>query len=495
VGVEVAGGQQVAHGGEPGGGALQHGDAGGPQKGGVGRVDGGGQAADHRDRLAGASQRLDGQAGVAGLGGGLGGEVQVDRQGGGVGVLQQRADAGGEDGVGVVAGAPGVQRVGGRQPWLQHGRQPPPGRLGDAGQPHLTLLGQVDQVGSLAAGVVDGGQPAGEGRAAGGEQLAGVGQLVEGVRPRHSVGVEQRLVGAVLAGDGAGVGCHHRPAGAAAADLQGDHLHAPVGRLGQGRPERGRLPDGLEEQRHHPGALQLQGVVEVGGGAGGQLHAARDDQVEAEPPLVVEQGREHRPGVADHRDRPARQVLQLGVAADPQALLEVEEAHAVAAADRHPGRLGDRPQPLGQPVGGAAGEDHRGRDGGAGGRLQLRLQRVVGDRQHRQVDRPRQLGEGGPAGEPEHLRVAGVDRVDRPLVAAPQQLGEELLAERPRPGAGADHRHRACLEHRGEGSAEPVHDLGGRRLVRLRSARIARTAWWPGMPQTPPPPWVAELAW
>jgi hypothetical protein len=223
-------------------------------------------------------------------------------------------------------------------------------------------------VGALATRVVDRGQPAGEGAAPGGQQLAGVGQLVKAPHPRHPVGVEQRLVGAVGAGQRAGVGGDQLAGGLAAADLEGDHGHAARGRLGQRGAERRRLADGLQEQRHHPGARQLQGVVEVGRGGGDQLHAGGDDQVEAQPAVVVEQGGEHRAGVADHRDRAAGQAGRLGVPTNPQAVVEVEEAHAVAAAHRHAGVQGDPPQPLGQgrPAAGwrdrvlAAREDHRG---------------------------------------------------------------------------------------------------------------------------------------
>jgi hypothetical protein len=521
VGEEVAVGEQVAQGGQAGAGAFQDGDAGGAQGGRLGPVDGRGQVGEHGHRLVGRGGGLGGQAGVAGVGGGLGGQVQVEGQGGGGRVLQQGPDAGGEDAVGVVAGAPGVQRVGGGQAGLEHGGQPPAGRLGDIGQGHPQPLGQVEQVGPLPSGVVDGGQPARMGPAPG-QQLAGVGQLVQGGHPGHPVGVEQGLVGAVLAGQGAGVGGHHGPGRPAPADLEGDHRDGPGGRLGQGGPERRRLPDRLQEQGHHPGAGQLQGVVEVGGGAGHELVAGRDDQVEPEPAVVVEQGREHRPGVADHRHRAGGQVGRLGIPTHPQALLEVEEPHAVAAAHHHPGRLGDRREALGQwlgTVGGgpggrllpprwvvlqAAGEDHRRRDPGGRGRLQLGLQGGVGHGQHGQVDRAGQVGQGPVAGAAGHLPVAGVDQVDRAPVAAGEQLADQLVPERRGPGAGPDHRHRPGLEqggerepaagalrHRGE-RARPAHR---RRVAFLRSAITARTACQPGMPQTPPPPWVAELAW
>ena len=353
-GQEIAVGEQVAQGGEAGGGAFQDGDPGGAEGGGVDGFGGRGEVGQDGDGLGGGGGGGEGQAGVAGVGGRLGGQVEVEGQGGGGRVVEQGPDAGGEDLVGVVAGAPGVEGVGGGEAGLQHGGQALAGRLGDGGERDPEPLGQVEQVGPFATRVADGGQPAGRGTAAG-QELAGVGQLVQGGHLGDPVGVEQGLVGAVLAGQGAGVGGDHGPGRLAAADLEGDHRDGPGGRLGQGGPERRRLPDRLQEQGHHPGGRQLKGVVEVGGGAGHQLVAGRDDQVEAEAAPVVEQGREHRPGVGDHRHRAGGQVGRLRVAADPQALLEVEEPHAVAAAHRHPRLQGDAPEPLHQGGTGSGG--------------------------------------------------------------------------------------------------------------------------------------------
>jgi hypothetical protein len=440
MGQEVAVGQQVAEGGQAGGGALEDGDTGGPEGGRLDRVGGRGQVGDHRHRLPGGGGGLDGQAGVAGVGGRLGGQVQVEGEDGGGRVVEQGPDAGGEDLVGVVAGAPGVQGVGGGQAGLEHGRQRLAGRRRDSGQRDPELLGQVEQVGPFAARVVDGGQPAGMGLAPG-QQLAGVGQLVEGGHLGDTVGVEQGLVGTVLAGQGAGVGGHHRPGRLAPPDLEGDHRDGLGGRLGQGGPERRRLPDRLQEQGHHPDGGQPQGVVEVGGGAGDELIAGRHDQVEVEPAVVVEQGREHRTGVADHRHRAGGQVGRLRIATHAQALVEVEEPHAVATAHRHPGRPGDGREALGKGcprrVGlrEAAGEDDGRRDAPVGGRPELGLEGGVGDGQHGQVDWPGQVGQGAVAGAPGHLPVAGVDEVDRPPVATGEQLTDQRVPERPGPGA------------------------------------------------------------
>ena len=81
-------------------------------------------------------------------------------------------------------------------------------------------------MGPLAPRVADGGQPAGRLGPAPGQQLCGVGQLVEGGHLGDPEGVEQRLVGAVVAGQGAGVGGDHRPGRLAAPDLEGDHRDA-----------------------------------------------------------------------------------------------------------------------------------------------------------------------------------------------------------------------------------------------------------------------------
>src|SRR6266516_449379 len=72
-----------------------------------------------------------------------------------------------------------------------------------------------------------------------------------------------------------------------------------------------------------------------------------------------------------------------------------------------------------------------------------------------------------------------------------------------RAGAGPDQRHAPGLEHRGDRAAGLAASGGGaylgwrghfRRTVARRSAIAALAACMPGMPQTPPPAWVAELA-
>ncbi len=76
--------------------------------------------------------------------------------------------------------------------------------------------------------------------------------------------------------------------------------------------------------------------------------------------------------------------------------------------------------------------------------------------------------------------------------------------KRARPGTRPDDGDGPGLEHGGErrfGRGEPLLPPGPRahfdrsRFARLRSLMISRTAWWPGIPHTPPPPCVAELAW
>jgi len=180
----------VAQGGQAGGGAFQDGNPGGAEGGGFGGVGGRGEVGQDGDGLGGGGGGGDGQAGVAGVGGRLGGQVEVEGQGGGGRVVEQGLDAGGEDLVGVVAGAPGVEGVGGRESGLQDAGQAPAGRLGDGGERDPEPLGQVEEVGSFATRVADGGQPAGRGAPAG-QELAGVGQLVEGGHLGDPVGVER----------------------------------------------------------------------------------------------------------------------------------------------------------------------------------------------------------------------------------------------------------------------------------------------------------------
>jgi hypothetical protein len=143
---------------------------------------------------------------------------------------------------------------------------------------------------------------------------------------------------------------------------------------------------------------------------------------------------------------------------------------------------------------------------GACGQGQLIGQRGVGHREHGQVDRFWQLGEAGQAGRSADFGVAGVDQVGtRPGRAAGQLVDHpraEAAGARARPDQGdaarlqhGGHRgRRGHLRRRRVRAALPTLLAPPALRSALRSAIAARAACMPGMPHTPPPACVAELA-
>ena len=160
-------------------------------------------------------------------------------------------------------------------------------------------------------------------------------------------------------------------------------------------------------------------------------------------------------------------------------------------------------------------EDHRRPAAERGGQRQLMLERGVGDAEQHQVGGLGQVSQRRVAAAAADLGVARVHRVDdrpgRRLRPTSASIRSPKLPGRAR---RADDRHRPRLEHRRSAGRsrpgcgrEPLRmNVGGHAqpailcpcraladLLTLRSARAARAACQPGMPQTPPPACVAEL--
>jgi hypothetical protein len=180
--------QQVAQGEQAGAGALQDGDAGRAEQGGGGRVDGGRQAGQHGDGLG------------RGRGGGEHGPrvgivlvelwYQVDGQGDGADsrVGGQRGQALREQGLGVAATPPHVQRVGRSQAGVEHRGQPLPGvRLQDT-ERDAQIGGELSDVRAFQARVVHGGNA---GRRGGGLVSAGAGAAGAGLARPGAAGREE----------------------------------------------------------------------------------------------------------------------------------------------------------------------------------------------------------------------------------------------------------------------------------------------------------------
>ncbi len=191
---------------------------------------------------------------------------------------------------------------------------------------------------------------------------------------------------------------------------------------------------------------------------------------------------------------PTAQVVALGVAHGPHAAAYVPEAHAAGAHQRHPGVGRHPPELVAHAVGVRAAEDHRAARADLGRGGQLLDEAGVADAEQDEVRRlveGVQVGQAGPAG---HLGVRRVDQVDPLEAGRLQGLAHHPVAEAARTRARPDERDAA----RGEGAREGVGQAG---VLRNLFARIDFLSWiaafaacQPGMPQTPPPPWVAELA-
>ncbi len=502
-------GHQVREGEQAGAGALQHRDALGTQPAGRLLVDRGGQVGQHHDRLVGAVQqrlRRPRERVVTVV---LGHQVHCERDHPDRGVVRERGEAVGEQLLGLRAGAPHVQGVGRQQPLVEQVGQLLLGAGGQLRQLHAEPARGVGHQHPLGTGVVHRGQGAGRRSAQpppDRERLQGIGHLVEVGHPVHAVGREHRLPGRVVAGQRAGVRIDQRPARRRAPDGQGHHRDVPGGRAGQTLAQQRDVAHGLHEQPDHPGLGPVERVGQVVRGGGHQLLPGGDDERVLQPAVSAQQGGEHRPGVGHHRDRTARERLPLQVpdGADPTG--RVDEAHAPGPAQRH--RSGGRDQLRAEPV--RAAEHHRTGVVACGGQRQLPGQCPVRHPEQHQVHRLRQLRQRGRAAVPEHLAVPRVHQVHARAGRAAQHLGGESQPEGVGPLAGTHYGHRPRLQHPGQprpvrrhpggrrgARAQPFraasHVRGDQREVRA-SCSAARAACMPGMPHTPPPAWVAELA-
>ncbi len=366
------------------------------------------------------------------------------------------------------------------------------------------------------------------------EQLKRVGQLGQVGDPVHAVGLRERLPCPVRAGQRPGMRGHQRAAGGGTSRRQQHHRNLPNGCRRQHLLQRTGVPHRLKHQGQHPGLRQVKRISRVLAGRGDQFLAGGDGHGVPERPAGAQHRGEHRAGLGDQRDRARRKLVRLLVADRPQPVAHVDEAHAAGAAQGHPRGACRRGDPVpernrGPGLPGArvtlrhrvvrTAEDHRGPVAPARGELHLPGQCRVGHPEQHQVHGAGQGGKRGMARHPADLPVLRVDQVHRWRRRAARHLGHHPLAERARPRAGADQGHAAGFQHRAQRRLLarpgrcPVQRCPGRmgrrsgpnflsgheRRVSLRrlaflSAIAALAACMPGMPQTPPPACVAELA-
>ncbi len=272
-----------------------------------------------------------------------------------------------------------------------------------------------------------------------------------------------------------------------APDLQRDDRHVALLRGPNRVDEARRVADRLDEQADDLRALEPERVREVVGDGRHELLPGRDGQVQAEVPAVVDDGAERRPRVGDERDPADPHVLRLVEAERAHALLEVREAHPVAAADGHPGLARDRRQALEErrnPVDRLlvpAREDHGGSGADRRRQPELLLEPRVRNRQDREVDRLVEIRQRRHAREPEDLVVLRVHGVDDAVEAALDQLDEALMPDRSLADARADDGDRPRLEHALERRARVLRGHAGEATS---SSRPLGPSWPGGTPAT-----------
>ena len=348
---------------------------------------------------------------------------------------------------------PGVERVDRLEAVVELRGEPLARRAGDVGDRHALERGEVDEHLAEAARIEHRGDaPLGR-PALVRHQHHGRRQLLDIVDAGNAITVEHRLIGGVVAGDGARMADRERRALGGAADLEDDNGYIAYTRLLEPGDEALGVADGLEEHGNQPRRGPLERVVEVVGGGRHQFLARRDREVVTQPMFGFDQRPQKRARMGQQRD-----VAGLAMAADRIARctgagLEVVETDAVAAAHLHAGILGDGADTLGQRRIGVAlvvarGEHRGGARADLGGGGELRLDARIGDRDDDVVDRPRQIGERWIAGQPLDHLVLRIDRVDRPLETTRQRFLDHLVADRMGPRRCANVSHRTGRQER-----------------------------------------------
>ncbi len=161
----------------------------------------------------------------------------------------------------------------------------------------------------------------------------------------------------------------------------------------------------------------VERVVHVVGGGGDEFLAGGDGEVEAQLLVVPEQGGEYRAGLRDERDAAFGQLVGTVERERAEPLLDVVEAHAVAADDRKVGGQGEVADALAEAgLGGVVGREHAPRDDEptdteVDGEADLGFELRVADAEDREVGHLGEVGESGVAVEPLDLVVLRVDGV------------------------------------------------------------------------------------
>ena len=385
------------------------------------------------------------------------------------GVVGEGGQAVGQRALGVLAGAPHVERVRRLEARVEDRGQALGGGRRQGCERDAEALGQVGGEHPLGPGVVHGRDPAAPAAypPSDGEALEAVRELAEVVDTVHAVRREERLPRRVRAGDGSGVRVDQRPPARRGADGERDHRDVARRGVREHGAHGARVPQRLEHQADDAGLGHRERVGEMVGGGGDQLLPGGHGQGVLQAAVRAEHRREHRAGVGDQRDRAGRHRVALEVADRPDPADRVDEAHAAAAADLQPVGSGD--QLVTEAVRGAVHDRAAVAPGGRGPHVVD--QGVVGDAEQHQVHRLGYVGQRRQAGLPQHLRPGGVDQPGALHAGAAQHLGRHPPAERVGSLAGADHRDRPALEH----AAQPRADGWSRHPLPLWGIRVTHS--------------------
>ena len=304
------------------------------------------------------------------------------------------------------------------------------------------------------------------------EQQQAVGEAVEIVDFNHAIAVEQCLIGGVVAGQRAGVTERQSGAFGGAAHLQDDDRNVALARLFQSGDEAGWIAHGFQEEADDPRRRHIKREVQVVRDRGRQLLAGRHRQVEAEAAVGVAEAGIGRTGMGDERDAAMIEPGRWRKAAYAQAMFQIVEAHAVAAADLQAGRARHGSEAAGERRLAVAGQVAAPEDGGgvgavANGLDELRLDAGVGDADDDVIDRLWQRRQRGVAGLPVDLRVVWIDEVDAAAELALAHAADHAVADGLEFRRGAD-------EGDGLGRQERIQPVGtaGRCWRRWRRNRL-----------------------
>jgi hypothetical protein len=278
----------------------------------------------------------------------------------------------------------------------------------------------------------------------------------------------------MVAGQRAGMAERERGALRSAPNLQDDDRDVALARLLQSGDEAGGIAHGFQEEADDARRRHLKREVQVVRDRRRQLLAGGHRQAEAEAAIGVAEAGEGGSGVRDECDAAALEPGRRREAAHPQAVLQIVEAHAVAAADlqvggaRHGGdALGERRIAVAGKV--AAGEDRGGAGAVPDGFGELRLDAGVADADDDVIDCLRQRGQRGITGQPVDLRVVGIDEVEAAAELAFADAADHAVAD------GLVFRRRAN-EGDGLGGQQRTQPMRatGRRWRRWRRNRLRR---------------------